>query len=168
MLAHYTLLHHRFLLSATFCLWRFNYLRTAVASNSVAWQNVTTPSTYKKVSVVLFLLWNSIAVQPKVWDTKTKRFKKNCLFQYQFLQIKNGVKIFFRTNSLHFLLRLIIEDGITIPTIMKVYIASGKNGISNGKRPKCWKIFALIFAINPGTMYKSGYQTFCITIVSSS
>ena len=126
-------------------------MRTAVASNSVAWQNVTTPSTYKKFSVVFFFkyfLFISI----------------HC----QFLQIKNGVKIFFRTNSLHFLLRLIIKDGITIPIIMKIYIASRKKGISNSKRSKCCNIFALTFPINLGTMYKRGYQTFCITIISSS
>ena len=40
--------------------------------------------------------------------------------------------------------------------------------ISNGKSSKCCKIFALTFTTNPGIMYKRGYQTFCITIISSS
>ena len=98
-----------------------------------------------------------------------------CLFEYffkvhfKFLQTINGIKTFFNTNFLHFLLRLIIEIGMMTPWITNVIIVGNKKNTELLCRvpcPKVCKIFLTI--ICQGTINKQGYQIFGIIMTSST
>ena len=83
----------------------------------------------------------------------------------------NGIKSFFNTNVLHFLLRLIIEIGMMTPWTVNVIMVATKNNtglLCSGTCPKLCKIFLTMIATNPGTMNKKGYQIVGIIMTSSS
>ena len=83
----------------------------------------------------------------------------------------NGIKSFFNTNVLHFLLRLIIEIGMMTPWIVNVIMEVTKKNtglLSSGTCPKLCKNFLTMIATNPGTMNKKGYQIVGIIMTSSS
>ena len=83
----------------------------------------------------------------------------------------NGIKTFFNTNFLHFLLRLIIEIGMITPLTVNARSEGTKSNtgllISGACSAHC-KTFFDIIATDPGSRTNKGYQILGIIMTSSS
>jgi hypothetical protein len=83
----------------------------------------------------------------------------------------NGIKTFFSTNFLHFLLRLIIEIGMITPLTVNVRTEGTKSItglLISGACPASCKNFLDIIATDNGTKTNKGYQILGIAMTSSS